>query len=79
MPIYEYRCMKCGATSEFLVGLGEDDLISCQHCGCPDMERILSPTSFLGHAMERAPGHTCCGREERCETPPCSRGGTCKR
>ncbi len=22
-------------------------------------------------------GHTCCGREERCETSPCSTGGSC--
>ena len=53
MPIYEYRCRKCGAASEFLVGLGEDEPIACTRCGSSDMERILSAPSFLGHAMER--------------------------
>jgi hypothetical protein len=25
------------------------------------------------------PGTTCCGRAERCETPPCSLDDTCRR
>ena len=79
MPIYEYRCKECGDISEFLTGLGKEERISCQSCGSLEMERIMSMASFLGQSMERAPGHTCCGREERCETPPCSGGGTCRR
>jgi len=79
MPIYEYRCKDCEATTEFLIGLGEDEPISCRNCGSLHMERILSVASFVGHSMKPAPGHTCCGREERCETPPCSSEGTCRR
>jgi putative FmdB family regulatory protein len=79
MPIYEYRCRECGATSEFLTGLGKDETISCQGCGSPKMEKIMSVPSFVSQPTERAPGHTCCGREERCETPPCSSGGSCRR
>ena len=79
MPIYEYRCKKCGANSEFLVGVGEEDPIACEHCGSQDMEMIMSTASFLSQVTERAQGRTCCGREERCETPPCSTGGRCRR
>jgi hypothetical protein len=25
------------------------------------------------------PGSTCCGRSERCDTPPCSNDGKCQR
>ncbi|NQT56247.1 MAG: zinc ribbon domain-containing protein, partial [Desulfobacteraceae bacterium] len=42
MPIYEYRCKACGAASEYLIGLGEDENISCKVCGSTEMERILS-------------------------------------
>ncbi len=80
MPIYEYRCRVCGATSEYLIGVGKDENISCKECGSIEMEKILSVASFLTGVPERASGRTCCGREERCETPPCSSdGGTCKR
>ncbi len=79
MPIYEYRCKQCGAISEFLTGLHKDETISCRSCGSLEMEKIMSTASFLDRTTERAPGHTCCGREERCETPPCSTGGACRR
>jgi putative FmdB family regulatory protein len=79
MPIYEYRCRKCGAVSEYLVGVGRDDPIVCRECGNNGMDRILSSGSFTLHASARAAGRTCCGREERCERPPCSDGGTCRR
>ncbi|MBN2123068.1 MAG: zinc ribbon domain-containing protein [Deltaproteobacteria bacterium] len=79
MPIYEYRCESCGSVSEYLVGMGNDEPIACRQCGSRDMNRILSASSFALQSSERLPGRTCCGREERCETPPCSTGGTCRR
>jgi len=78
MPIYEYRCKACGATSEYLIGMGKDEIIACKECGSTEMERILSVASFMSGISEHAPGRTCCGREERCERPPCSEGGTCR-
>jgi len=79
MPIYEYRCKKCGAISEFLTGIETGEAITCQDCGSLEMEKIMSAPSFLSHATDRNPGHTCCGREERCEAPPCSSEGACRR
>jgi putative FmdB family regulatory protein len=79
MPIYEYRCADCGETSEFLTGLGADDSIFCRHCGSVRMQKILSAAAVVRAGHERSPGHTCCGREERCETPPCSAGSGCSR
>ncbi len=79
MPIYEYRCQKCGAISEYLVGVGYDDPIACKDCGNPEMSRILSAGSFTLHSSQHPAGRTCCGREERCARPPCSDGGTCRR
>ena len=79
MPIYEYRCEACGAVSEYLVRLGDEGRIQCKVCGASEMNRILSAASFTLQSDRQAPGRTCCGREERCEAPPCSDGGTCRR
>ncbi|MBW2031000.1 MAG: zinc ribbon domain-containing protein [Deltaproteobacteria bacterium] len=79
MPIYEYRCKECGQVSEYLTNTGGDQVVACKNCGSHRMEKLLSVPSLLSRNAERIPGHTCCGREERCETPPCSDGGTCRR
>ncbi|MBN1833846.1 MAG: zinc ribbon domain-containing protein [Deltaproteobacteria bacterium] len=79
MPIYEYRCEACGAVSEYLVGLGDEERIRCKVCGSSIMNRILSASSFTLQSDRTMPGRTCCGREERCETPPCHDGGACRR
>lgn len=79
MPIYEYRCKACGATSEYLIGMGKDENMACKECGSTELERILSVASFMDGISGHAPGRTCCGREERCTTPPCSGGGACRR
>jgi len=79
MPIYEYRCNHCGAVSEFLVSVGsKGDTLNCKQCGSSQLEKMLS-VSHSVKSEKRPPGHTCCGREERCATPPCSTGGTCRR
>jgi putative FmdB family regulatory protein len=78
MPIYEFRCNNCGAISEFLVGGGSrGELLNCKQCRGSQLEKILS----VSHSLKsggRSPGHTCCGREERCSTPPCSTDTGCK-
>ncbi|NWF94456.1 MAG: zinc ribbon domain-containing protein [Syntrophaceae bacterium] len=79
MPIYEYRCNHCGAISEFLVGVGSNsEALSCKECGSPELEKMISVSHPL-MGKSRSPGHTCCGREERCSTPPCSTGSSCRR
>ena len=80
MPIYEYICPQCGSVSEFLVGLGSaDDDIKCKNCGATELQRVLSAAGFIMPTTNPASGRTCCGREERCESPPCSAGGACRR
>ncbi len=79
MPIYEYRCNNCGTISEFLVGISsKGDTLTCKQCGSSHLEKMLSVTHSL-KGEKRDPGRTCCGREERCSTPPCSTGGSCRR
>jgi len=77
MPIYEYRCNRCGKVQEFLIIRNSEQKIVCPNCGSSDMERVLSVTSFT--FSQRMPGRTCCGREERCSSPPCEVEGRCRR
>jgi putative FmdB family regulatory protein len=78
MPIYEYRCSDCETISEFLVGVGSKGDLNCKQCGSPKLEKMIS-ASHSPKSEKQLPGHTCCGREERCSTPPCSAGSGCRR
>jgi putative FmdB family regulatory protein len=80
MPIYEYQCQECGAISEKLLVGGEGAAdIYCSNCSSRKMSRILSVASFSTKKVTSSAGHTCCGQDERCDTPPCSSGGSCRR
>ncbi|MEW5717283.1 MAG: zinc ribbon domain-containing protein [Chloroflexota bacterium] len=76
MPLYEYHCRICGATVEIFVR--DSQTVTCPHCGGAALDKLISAPAVLSGKTARTPGHTCCGREERCSTPPCSTGGTCR-
>jgi len=79
MPIYDFRCHVCGEVSEFLVANFSDSrTLECPKCDSRHLERLISAPSLL-RDKANAPGITCCGRTERCETPPCSTGEGCHR
>ena len=40
MPLYEYRCRRCGITFEALVR--GSDQIACPSCSAVDLERLVS-------------------------------------
>jgi putative FmdB family regulatory protein len=81
MPIYEYQCKKCGKLNEFLIRAAKDKTeIKCKYCNSKELDRIFSK-SFVaksGNFIGSQQGKTCCGRDERCDFPPCS-DGTCQR
>ena len=79
MPIYEYKCKSCGEIGEFLISSSKNEgEISCKNCGSSELDKVMSVAAF-SMGEKRAPGRTCCGREERCETPPCSTDSVCRR
>ena len=78
MPIYEYRCKNCGKQVEILVRSGMNDSPACPDCGSTLLERLLS-VPYVMTGESRPAGRTCCGQEERCETPPCSGDRICRR
>jgi len=78
VPVYDFRCRQCGEVSEVFLRSTEARTVSCPGCGSVSMEKLISASYLV--KMGAAPhGKTCCGREERCEMPPCSSNGGCCR
>jgi putative FmdB family regulatory protein len=42
MPIFEYRCKKCGTVIEFLEEANSREAHTCKKCGSRDMDKLLS-------------------------------------
>ena len=82
MPIYEYKCQVCGKISEFLEGVGQGKIEKvCKHCNSEKLNKVFSASnvSSNNHFIASQGGKTCCGKDERCDVPPCSDNGTCIR
>jgi putative FmdB family regulatory protein len=86
MPTYEYECEKCGLRFERRQAFTEEPITECPECQ-GKVRRVVSGGAgfiFRGSGQRRADhrrgecsfehvGKTCCGRNERCEEPPCSK------
>ncbi|MBN1522789.1 MAG: zinc ribbon domain-containing protein [Candidatus Aureabacteria bacterium] len=88
MPTYEYLCENCGHRFEKFQKMTDNPLKECPECGKKvkrligtGMGFIFKGTGFYATDYRNSgfSGKTCCGRNERCEKPPCSDDGTCKR
>jgi putative FmdB family regulatory protein len=77
MPLYDYKCHDCGTVTEFLIN-SDSHQPACPGCGSRNMKRQISAPSLLKNRTNTG-GKTCCGREERCETPACATGTGCRR
>jgi putative FmdB family regulatory protein len=42
MPIFEYKCGRCGRISEFLETTGDKAVKRCSHCGSEDLKKQIS-------------------------------------
>ena len=46
MPIYEYRCAKCGFQQEYLQRLNEPPLTKCPECGKKSFNKMVTAAGF---------------------------------
>jgi putative FmdB family regulatory protein len=75
MPIYEYRCQKCGEVSEVLL-LGREDTPVCTSCGSSELTKLMSaPNISMGGGSLSCvpPAGGCSGSPDSCGNP----GGCC--
>ncbi len=80
MPLYEYRCQNCKKIIEVLQKNSlQSEPPVCPDCGSAEMKRMISSPGLIAMDGSTPQGTTCCGREERCATPPCSDNGVCGR
>jgi putative FmdB family regulatory protein len=78
MPLFDYKCKDCGTISEILVNSPDDRIIHCSVCNSSSMDKLFS-ASYLIKMDKSMPGAPCCGRQERCDTHPCSSENNCQR
>lgn len=72
MPIYRYRCKKCGKEFDFLhKSMSASEEVRCEACGEKDVERILAPFSVGADTTSSGSG----GSGGSC--PTCCPGGSC--
>ena len=46
MPIYEYKCSKCGHQFEIIQRFSDNPLESCPECGQKSIKKLVSAPSF---------------------------------
>ncbi len=72
MPIYRYRCKKCGKEFDFLhKSMAASEEVRCEACGEKDVERVLAPFSVGADTTSSGSG----GAGGSC--PTCCPGGSC--
>jgi putative FmdB family regulatory protein len=87
MPTYEYVCKSCGYRFEKFQNMSDKPIQKCPKCG-KNVKRLIGTGTgviFKGSGFyatdykNQSSRKTCCGKTERCDKPPCSDDGTCKR
>jgi putative FmdB family regulatory protein len=83
MPTYEYRCERCGRSTEAFQKFSDVPLALCPECGGPLRRLIGAGAGVLvrgagsargsgsGSCSLEESGRTCCGRSTRCDSPGC--------
>ncbi|MDA3792163.1 MAG: zinc ribbon domain-containing protein [Elusimicrobia bacterium] len=72
MPIFNYKCKKCGNTFEKMTGvISEEEELKCSKCSSKEIEKILS-TFSVGAGRSSTPAPSC--STGSCNTGMCGLG-----
>lgn len=75
MPIFEYRCQKCGNDFEELVSGDRNKQIPCPSCGSEQTEKLMSVIG--GISMGRGSGAPACAANCAGASACAASGGAC--
>lgn len=71
MPIFEFRCLKCGNVFEKLFITGQEEFaVHCPQCKADSLERVISKTNYV-----MGPGKG--GGKTKMTTKSCGSGNSC--
>ena len=63
MPIFEYKCNKCGSKTEFMEKANSSKKHTCQKCGSKDLKKLFSTFSVTSNSksggIDSCPTGTC--------------------
>jgi putative FmdB family regulatory protein len=60
MPLYEYRCTKCGEQFEVRQAMGQDGSnLNCPKCKAAKPEKLISSFSSIGGSGSFSIGNSC--------------------
>jgi putative FmdB family regulatory protein len=79
MPIYEYRCDRCGFQKEFLQKMSDPALTACPECGEDALKKMISAAGFQlkgngWYATDFKGGKADKGESKPSPTPACGAG-----
>jgi putative FmdB family regulatory protein len=60
MPLFEYKCKKCGQITEFLESAGNKEVHRCQRCGSTRLEKLFSAFSVSSEGSSGTTGDSLC-------------------
>jgi len=69
MPLYEYKCQKCGQRFECLVNPGKDKDVVCDKCGSADVKKLISGFGIGGGSSRIKASSSSCSS---CSSGSCS-------
>lgn len=74
MPIFEFKCLKCGEEFEVLLKSKEEIVsVKCKLCGSPQVERLMSVVnSIIGSGETKASEKPRVAESHSCPTGTCT-------
>ena len=79
MPIYEFRCVKCGHVQEMLLSRSSEEIVmKCEECEGEELDRILSSVNYA-MGSSSTPSSSCAdaGSCPSATTRQCGSGNSC--
>ena len=76
MPIYDYKCKKCGTVSEVLVRSNDGQTVKCSSCGSTNVDKLLSSSYMIKMGGMKSDA-AYCEKSAHCDSQSCSPGECC--